>query len=166
MENEGSPVLNEAQTYIKSQYDILRLQATKKASLIGGSILLAICVLFLAFMVVILLAIGGTYVLAQYMPTWAAFLTMAGVFLFLIVLLILCKKALFVNPIVRGLSEHKNLNELDKEMLRAEGRATLMRELLANRAHAVQTAIDEYIRLIRLGIKLIRRFFDVQRPAN
>lgn len=156
---DNNSVLADVQTYIKSEYDILRLKATKRASLIGGSVLLVVCVLFLAFLAIVFMAIGATIALADCLPLWAAFLITGGVFLLLILVLLLCKKVFFVNPVVRVLSEKKSLDELDKDTLRAEGRVTMMRERALNRANVLQTAID--IRLFRLGLKFVRRFFDL-----
>lgn len=160
MENENkSQVLTEVQSYVKSEYDIVRLKVTKRASLISGALLLIICVLFLAFLMIVSLAVGGTLALLEVMPAWAVFLIMGAIFMVLIAVLLLCSKLIFVNPIVRVLSDNQSLDDLETESLRAEGNAALQRERLNNRVNAVQTAIDEYTQVFNLVVKLIRRFF-------
>lgn len=159
MESENnSQILTEVQSYVKSEYDIVRLKATKRASLIAGAFLLIICVLFLAFLMIVSLAVGGTLALLEIMPAWAVFLIMGVIFLVMIAVLLLCSNLIFVNPIVRVLSDNKSLDDLNTAALRAEGNAALQREKLGNRVHAVQTAIDEYTQVINLVIRVIRRF--------
>ena len=160
MENENkSQVLTEVQSYVKSEYDIVRLKATKRASLISGAVLLIICVLFLAAIMVVFFAVGGTLALLECMPAWAVCLIMGGIVMIVIALLLLCSKFIFVNPIVRVLSDNNGIDELETEALRAEGNANLQRERLNNRVNAVQTAIDEYTQVLNLVVKFVRRFF-------
>jgi hypothetical protein len=160
MENENkNQVLTEVQSYLQSEYDIARLKVTRRAGILSGSLLMVICVLFLAFLMIIALAVGGTLGLMEIMPAWAVFLVMGGIFLLLIVALLLCRKYIFVNPMVKALSDSNSLDELEREAVRAEGNAALQRERLGNRVTAVQTAIDDYTRMFHLLVRMISRFF-------
>ena len=107
---------------------------------------------------IVSLAVGGTLALLEIMPAWAVFLIMGAIFLVMMAVLLLCSNLIFVNPIVRVLSDNKSLDDLNTAALRAEGNAALQREKLGNRVHAVQTAIDEYTQVINLVIRVIRRF--------
>ena len=97
-ETQYQKLLDDCKSYLNTRYDLLRLSLLAKLSKILGLILLAIVVV-LSFG-----ALALVFVLAQWLPLWASLLIIGGVFLLLLVLAILFRKQLFVNPLIGTLS--------------------------------------------------------------
>lgn len=103
-ETQYQKLLDDCKSYLNTRYDLLRLSLLAKLSKILGLILLALVVVLLVFAVLSLAALALVFVLAQWLPLWASFLIISGVFLLLLVLAIAFRKQLFVNPLIGTLS--------------------------------------------------------------
>lgn len=97
-------LLADTRAYLNTQYDLLRLGLLEKLSKIIGLILLALVVILLLFAVMGFGAITLAFVLAQWLPLWASFLSIGGFFLLQLILAVIFRKQWFINPIVAALS--------------------------------------------------------------
>lgn len=149
----------ELEKFAKAEYDVARYKVIAQVSRVAGSLLLAICLILVAFAVLAFCAAAAVVALAQCLPMWAACLIVGGVYLLLIPLLIACSKVLFVDPIVRMLSGLKNSEELKLETLRAESNASVMRERMSGRIRYARTIYTYYTQLLQTIWGAIRRLF-------
>ena len=97
-------LLADTRAYLNTQYDLLRLGLLEKLSKIIGLILFALVVILLLFAVMGFGAITLAFVLAQWLPLWASFLIIGGIFLLQLILAVIFRKQWFINPIVAALS--------------------------------------------------------------
>lgn len=97
-------LLADTRAYLNTQYDLLRLGLLEKLSKIIGLILFALVVILLLFAVMGFGAITLAFVLAQWLPLWASFLSIGGFFLLQLILAVIFRKQWFINPIVAALS--------------------------------------------------------------
>lgn len=97
-------LLSDTRAYLNTQYDLLRLGLLEKLSKVIGLILFALVVILLLFAVLGLGAVSLAFVLAQWIPLWASFLIIGGVFLVLLLLAVMFRKQWFISPVVAALS--------------------------------------------------------------
>lgn len=97
-------LLSDTRAYLNTQYDLLRLGLLEKLSKVIGLILFALVVILLLFAVLVFGAVSLAFVLAQWIPLWASFLIIGGVFLVLLLLAVMFRKQWFISPVVATLS--------------------------------------------------------------
>lgn len=97
-------LLSDTRSYLNTQFDLLRLNLLEKLSRIIGLILFALVAILLIFAIFGFSAVALAFVLAQWLPLWASFLIIGGVFLLALILAIAFRKQWFINPIVCALS--------------------------------------------------------------
>ena len=97
-------LLSDTRAYLNTQYDLLRLGLLEKLSKVIGLILFALVVILLLFAVLGFGAVSLAFVLAQWIPLWASFLIIGGVFLVLLLLAVMFRKQWFISPVVAALS--------------------------------------------------------------
>lgn len=97
-------LLRDSRSYLNTQFDLLRLNLLEKLSRIIGLILFALVAILLVFAIFGFSAVAVAFVLAQWLPLWASFLIIGGVFLLALILAIAFRKQWFINPIVCALS--------------------------------------------------------------
>lgn len=102
--SQYSKLLGDAQGFLSKRYDLFLLRLLEKASIIIGLIITLVVVLFLCALVVLFAGIAMAYVLGQWLPMWAAFLIIGGLFVLLLVPAVIFRRQWFVNPIVAILS--------------------------------------------------------------
>lgn len=159
LQDKTEQILSEVETLAKAEYEVARLKVIDNSSRLVGSLLLTICIILVAFAVLSFCAAAAVFALALCVPAWAACLIVGAVYLLLIPVLILCSKALFINPIVRKLSGLKNSEELQLESLRAEGRAAVQRERLSGYVRFAKAMYDHYVNLAQTAWNFIRGLF-------
>ncbi len=103
-EEQYQKLLHDSRAYINTQYSLLRLGLLEKLSKVIGLILFALVVVVLLFAFLGFVAVSLAFVLAQWIPAWAAFLIIGGVFLLQLIAAVVFRNRLFVNPMVRALS--------------------------------------------------------------
>ncbi len=103
-EEQYQKLLHDSRAYINTQYSLLRLGLLEKLSKVIGLILFALVVVVLLFAFLGFVAVSLAFVLAQWIPEWAAFLIIGGVFLLQLIAAVVFRNRLFVNPMVRALS--------------------------------------------------------------
>lgn len=97
-------LIAECKAYLNTRYDLLRLSLLEKLSRIFGLVLMAMVSILLVFTMLAFVALALVFVLAQWVPMWAACLIMGGVFLLQLILAVVFRKRLFINPVVGALS--------------------------------------------------------------
>lgn len=83
-----------------------------------------LCVMaFLAFC-----AVAAIDALSFYMPVWASALIVGGAYVLLLIIAVLCRKPLFINPFIRLLSSQiQSEDELEAKTLEAEHQLEMQR---------------------------------------
>lgn len=116
-------VQTDLKAYIKTQTTIGKLRLIGGASRTLGIFLLALTIILLLFALLSFLAVSAISALSIALPLWASALIMAALYLLLIVIAIVCRKQLFINPFVRLLSLilfAREKQEMEEEQLRKE----------------------------------------------
>lgn len=116
-------VQTDLKAYIKTQMTIGKLRLIGGTSRTLGIFLLALTIILLLFALLSFLAVSAISALSIALPLWASALIMAALYLLLIVIAIVCRKQLFINPFVRLLSLilfAREKQEMEEEQLRKE----------------------------------------------
>lgn len=116
-------VQTDLKAYIKTQTTIGKLRLIGGISRVLGIFLLALTLILLLFALLSFLAVSAISALSIALPLWASALIMAAVYLLLILIAIVCRKQLFINPFVRRLSQilfAREKQEMEEELLRKE----------------------------------------------
>lgn len=91
MKEEPSSIdrlIQDAESYLKTRQELSTLIAAEKAASVSGGLFAAIVVFILFFFVFVFSSIALAYALSQYFgPPWSGFLTVAGLYLVLGILL-------------------------------------------------------------------------------
>lgn len=116
-------VQTDLKAYVKTQMTIGKLQLVGGISRILGIFLLALTIILLLSALLSFLAVSAISALSIALPLWASALIMAAFYLLLILIAIVCRKQLFINPFVRRLSQiffAREKQEMEEEQLRKE----------------------------------------------
>lgn len=116
-------VQTDLKAYVKTQTTIGKLRLIGGASRTLGIFLLALTIILLLFALLSFLAVSAISALSIALPLWASALIMAAFYLLLILIAIVCRKQLFINPFVRLLSLilfAREKQEMEEEQLRKE----------------------------------------------
>lgn len=116
-------VQTDLKAYLKTQTTIGKLRLVGGISRILGIFLLALTIILLLFALLSFLAVSAISALSIALPLWASALIMAAFYLLLILIAIVCRKQLFINPFVRRLSQiffAREKQEMEEEQLRKE----------------------------------------------
>ncbi|MBQ2440929.1 MAG: phage holin family protein [Paludibacteraceae bacterium] len=97
-------LVDEIKSYLQVRYDLVRLSVLEKMSKILGLVLVTFVVILLIFVFLSLGAVALSILLAQWLPTWSAFLIVGALVLVLIALTIIFREKWFLDPLVRTLS--------------------------------------------------------------
>lgn len=103
-EMQYQKLLADSKAYLNTKYDLLRLSLVEKLGKVLGMILFVLVALVLLVALLAFVAVALAFVLAQWLPLWAAFLILGCVFLLQLVLVIVFRKQMFVNPLIGALS--------------------------------------------------------------
>ena len=152
-------LLQDVENYARSQCEVLRLKAVEVTGRVVGSILLTVCLILIAFAVLAFLAMAAVFALSQCVPTWAACLIVAGVYVLLIPIVVALSKVLFVNMLIKKLSGIRNREELKFQTLRAEGQAAVQQERINGHVRSAQQIVEHYTHLVENVWSLIRKIF-------
>lgn len=123
MENELiEQFKNDATNYGKAVGNAGKLHLIGVVSRILGLFLLIFSIVLCALAFFAFAAVAAIDALAQCMPVWAAALVIGTVYLLLIMLALVCRKQLFINPFIKLMSEQliDSEEKLEIETLKAE----------------------------------------------
>lgn len=102
--NSYRQLLDDSREYLKMRADLLRLELLDKVSQIVGLIVLLFVILFIVLAAAAYFSVAIVDWLALYMSPTAAYCLMGGVFLIVALALLLLRKQLFINPLIKQLS--------------------------------------------------------------
>ena len=91
--------------YVRLQVDCIRLTTAEKMTVLFSSLALGLIGILLGALCVVLLAMSAVCAFGEMMEPWLAYLCVAGIVALLVVLLVLLRKPLIVNPIARLISK-------------------------------------------------------------
>lgn len=97
-------MVEEVRDYITTRLELLKLEILDRVSSLLGLLCALLIVTFLAITVFIFLGFAMVYALCEVLPMWAASLIVAATFLLILVLLIVCRRVLFILPIKDAMS--------------------------------------------------------------
>lgn len=104
MKGEYKKLLDDSKGYLKTRYDLLRLELLDKLSLILGLLVLIIVALFLLLGAIAYFSVALIGLLADVMPVWAACCILGGVMLIILPMLFFMRKKWFIDPFIKLLS--------------------------------------------------------------
>ena len=112
-------LIADCQDYVKTRYDLLRLELLDKLSQIIGIIVLVIVALFIVMGALAYFSVALVHAMAHIMPTGVACVILGGILLVILLVLYMNKERVFINPFVKILSgllfaEQQETEEQDK----------------------------------------------------
>ena len=151
MENElFEKIKSEATVYGKAIGHVGRLHLIGLISRVLGLFLLIFTVILCVLALFTFGAVAAIDVMGNYMPVWAAALIIGSVYLVIILVAILCRRQLFVQPFIALLSKHliHTQEELDIETLKATHEVELQTVRIETRIENATRELDFYASLI------------------
>lgn len=143
--------------YGKSMTEVGKLRLIGIISRLLGRFLLLLTVVLCVLALLAFVAVAVIDALSQVLPVWAAALIIGSIYLVLIVVAILCRKQLFVNPFIKLLSKDiKSEEELAIETLEAEHEADLHMVEMKNNVRNFSRDMSVFARLIGRGWTLLK----------
>ena len=133
-------LLADIQSYIKSQFQLLKVQSIEQTSQLLGLIIALFAITAIVVVGLIFLAIALAAWLEQWLPMWASYLVIAGGMGLIALGVYLGRRLWFVRPIEKHLSEviMDNSASLKQQKQSIENQSTMQRELLERDIVSVQ----------------------------
>jgi len=151
MENDfANQIKNELTDYGKSIGEIGKLHLVGLVSRVLGLFLLLFTIVLCAISLFTFAAVAVIDVLANYMPVWGAALVIGGTYVLIIIVAILCRKQLFIQPFIKLLTKQiRTEEELELKTLEAENNARLHRVRMECQVQNVTRELTFYAQLIK-----------------
>lgn len=158
MENDFfNQVKNEVTEYGKSLGKVGKLRLIGIISRVLGLFLLIFTIVLCALALFTFGAVAAIDIMAAYMPVWSAALIVGSVYLLLIVVAILCRKPLFINPFIKLLSKQiKSEEELALKTLEAEHKAEIQQVRMQCHVENATRELDFYAGLLSRAWEAIK----------
>ena len=102
---EYKKLLDDTKAYLNARYDLLKLELLEKLSRIIGLVILALVVVLLVFGAFAFFGMALIFLLSKVVPLTISCCILGAVFLLVILLAVLFKEKLFINPVVQQLSK-------------------------------------------------------------
>jgi len=104
--NRVDNLYKDVKEYLDLKYRFIKLEATEKTVKALSSIVFLIVILFLVSIVFLFLALALAFYLGRvWNDNYLGFTTVAGIFMFLALLLFIFRKSLIINPIQHNIIE-------------------------------------------------------------
>ena len=125
-------LLSDTQAYLKSQFQLLKVQSIEQTSQLLGLIIALFAITAIVVVGLIFLAIALAAWLEQWLPMWASYLVIAGAMLLIALGVLLGRRLWFVRPIEKHLGElvMDNPQPLKQQKQTIENQSAMQRELL------------------------------------
>ena len=151
MENDfANQIKNELTDYGKSLGEIGKLHLVGLVSRVLGLFLLLFTIVLCAISLFTFAAVAVIDVLANYMPVWGAALVIGGTYVLIIIVVILCRKQLFIQPFIKLLTKQiRTEEELELKTLEAENNARLHRVRMECQVQNATRELTFYAQLIK-----------------
>lgn len=133
-------LLADIQSYIKSQFQLLKVQSIEQTSQLLGLIIALFAITAIVVVGLIFLAIALAAWLEQWLPMWASYLVIAGGMGLIALGVYWGRRLWFVRPIEKHLSEviMDNPAPLKQQKQAVENQSAMQRELLERDIASVQ----------------------------
>ena len=133
-------LLSDIQSYIKSQFQLLKVQSVEQTSQLLGLIIALFSITAIVVVGLIFLAIALAAWLEQWLPMWASYLVIAGGMGLIALGVYWGRRLWFVRPIEKHLSEviMDNPAPLKQQKQSIENQSAMQRELLERDIASVQ----------------------------
>lgn len=147
--------MEDLRNYISTRLDLIKLEVAHTIGELVSVMILCIVVSFLLLPVLAFLGAAAACGLALVMPAWAACLVMAGVFLLLMIILVACRKVLFVRPIQNKirhlLGQQAKSRDYELEKVLLEAKIVVEEERLRQAFRPINLIMDawEWIKTLR-----------------
>lgn len=133
----------------KSLGEVGRLRLIGIISRILGLFLLIFTVVLCVFALLAFASVAALNAMMNVMPLWGAALILGAVYVLLIIVVIACRKPLFIHPFIRLMSKQlRSEEELALKTLEAEHQAELDYLRIENRVDNVTREVNFYIAFI------------------
>ena len=147
-------LLADIQTYIKSQFQLLKVQSIEQTSQLLGLIIALFAITAIVVVGLIFLAIALAAWLEQWLPMWASYLVIAGGMGLIALGVYWGRRLWFVRPIEKHLSDviMDNPAPLKQQKQSIENQSAMQRELLERDIATVQrdwAQIQQLFELLR-----------------
>lgn len=152
MKNEFfSQVKAELSDYSKSLGEVGKLHLIGMISRVLGLFLLIFTVVLCLLALLTFGAIAALDALAAVMPLWAAALIVSCAYILIIILAIVCRGPLFINPFIALMTKQvaKTERELELQTMEAVHKADMHRVHMESQIENATREIDFYTRLIQ-----------------
>ena len=133
-------LLSDIQAYLKTQYQLLKVQSIEQTSQLLGLIIALFAITAIVVVGLIFLAIALAAWLEQWLPMWASYLVIAGGMGLIALGVYWGRRLWFVRPIEKHLSEviMDNPAPLKQQKQSIENQSAMQRELLQRDLATVQ----------------------------
>lgn len=140
MKDFYNQLLADIQSYIKSQFQLLKVQSVEQTSQLLGLIIALFSITAIVVVGLIFLAIALAAWLEQWLPMWASYLVIAGGMGLIALGVYWGRRLWFVRPIEKHLSEviMDNPAPLKQQKQSIENQSAMQRELLERDIASVQ----------------------------
>lgn len=140
MKDFYNQLLADIQSYIKSQFQLLKVQSIEQTSQLLGLIIALFAITAIVVVGLIFLAIALAAWLEQWLPMWASYLVIAGGMGLIALGVYWGRRLWFVRPIEKHLSEviMDNPAPLKQQKQAVENQSAMQRELLERDIASVQ----------------------------
>ena len=140
MKDFYNQLLADIQSYIKSQFQLLKVQSIEQTSQLLGLIIALFAITAIVVVGLIFLAIALAAWLEQWLPMWASYLVIAGGMGLIALGVYWGRRLWFVRPIEKHLSEviMDNPAPLKQQKQAIENQSAMQRELLERDIASVQ----------------------------
>ncbi|MBR2936853.1 MAG: phage holin family protein [Paludibacteraceae bacterium] len=140
MKDFYNQLLADIQSYIKSQFQLLKVQSIEQTSQLLGLIIALFAITAIVVVGLIFLAIALAAWLEQWLPMWASYLVIAGGMGLIALGVYWGRRLWFVRPIEKHLSEviMDNPAPLKQQKQTIENQSAMQRELLERDIATVQ----------------------------
>lgn len=125
MKEEHKKLLDDGREYLKTRYDLLRLELLDKLSLILSVLILIIVALFLLLGVIAYFSVALIALLANVMPIWVACCIIGGVLLLLLPIMYVMRQRWFIDPFIKLLSSSLFAPKDEEDVINTDNNETV-----------------------------------------
>lgn len=94
-------LIDQAKTWFALELDYAKLTVAEKLTTLLTYLIIGFLSALMGFVIVIFLCFGAAYAFSHILPLWASFLIVAGIVLLILLLIMLFRKPLLLNPLAK-----------------------------------------------------------------
>ena len=142
-------IKNEVTAYGKAVGNVGLLLLVRIVSRVLGLFLLIFTIVLCALAILAFAAVSLIDVLNTYMPLWGSALVVSCLYVLLVVIAVVCRKSLFINPFIKLLSDQiATEEELDVKILETEHEAEMRGVRMECHVENATRELNFYINLL------------------